>query len=453
MGTPESEMTPLPIDVSAVYDVTSLASDGAGIVRTAEGRVVFVEGAVPGDRVLLEAIARERKVLRARIARIVEASPDRVEPRCLHFGSCGGCDWQNVRYEAQLVAKQQNVRAALERIGGIRLERDVEIVASPDDLHYRARTRVAETEGGVGYRRRGSSETLRVDACPVLVASAQAALVALGSAVAAAQGARGERAGVGSSRPVPRVARRPERGRDRRRAQPSTDGERPREWVITAGTIGAARPYASGATAADVPASPDEVSRGTVMLEVLGERLRVGGPAFVQGNALLWDRFAGEVRDRCLAPIGTSRPQRFVELYAGIGFLTLPLARAGLRGIAVESDRRAVADLAFNLAEAGLSASVEAVAARAERESELATWLAGADLLLVDPPRVGLDARVRDEIARSGPPVVVYVSCDAATLARDLAVLVRNGYRLASVLAFDLFPQTTHVETIVRLER
>lgn len=214
---------------------------------------------------------------------------------------------------------------------------------------------------------------------------------------------------------------------------------------------GSARGERAGATAGVVEACAAPAQE--VTLEVLGERLRVGGPGFVQGNALLWARFAGEVRDRVLAPLGSRSPRRFVELYAGIGFLTLPIARAGLVGVAIENDRQGAADLAFNLERAGLAESVRAIAARVEGETEIAGWLAGADALLVDPPRVGLEGRVREAIAKHGPPVVVYVSCDPATLARDLAVFAASGYRLASVLAFDLFPQTPHVEAIVRLER
>lgn len=415
---PPPPTTPVP-DPEAIVTITALASDGDGIGRTADARVVFVEGAVPGDRVVLGDVARRRKVLRARIGRLVEASTDRVEPACRHFGRCGGCVWQHVRYATQLEAKRSNLRAALERIGGLRLADEIAIVASPDPLHYRARTRVVEAEGGVGYRRRGSNEAMRVGTCPVLVPAAQAALESLGHRVAEEQAAAGRRAPV--------------------------DG---REWTITAGSRGPA-----------VIFDEDDAPPAEVGLEVLGARLRVGGPGFVQGNALLWDRFAAEVRDRCLggpgsgASAGAVSPRRFVELYAGIGFLTLPLARAGLGGLAVESDRQAATDLAFNLEQAGLAGSVRALAERVEGERVIAGWLEGADLLLVDPPRIGLDTPVREAIAHHGPPVLVYVSCDPATLARDLARLVAGGYRLASVVAFDLFPQTPHVEAIVRLER
>jgi 23S rRNA (uracil1939-C5)-methyltransferase len=227
---------------------------------------------------------------------------------------------------------------------------------------------------------------------------------------------------------------------------------------VTAGSQGEARIFPVEASAASAARStptrdPHAIAPPALELTVAGERLRVSGPGFVQGNALLWDRLALEVRERCLGPRSEWAPARFLELYAGIGFLTLPLARAGTRGVAVESDRQAVADLAFNLERAGLTGAVTAVSSRIEERSELAHWLAEADLLLVDPPRVGLEPRVREAIARGGPARVVYVSCDPATLARDLKELVGAGYRLASVVAFDLFPQTPHVETIVRLER
>ncbi|MBK7949476.1 MAG: class I SAM-dependent RNA methyltransferase [Deltaproteobacteria bacterium] len=427
-----------------VLTITALASDGDGIARTADGRVVFVEGAVPGDRVVLGDVTRRRKVLRGRIARLVEASPDRVEPSCRHFGACGGCIWQHVRYATQLEAKQRNLRGALERIGGLRLEGEVGIVASPDPLRYRARARVVEAEGGVGYRRRGSHEAMRVESCPVLVPAAQAALAALGRVVAV------EQAGA---------------------AKAARGAVRERGWTITAGSTGPARVFPNALPAREgtlelpregsrpIPHSDSPASAQEVTLEVLGEQLRVGGPGFVQGNALLWARFAEAVRDRCLAGMDTESggsarsPRRFVELYAGIGFLTLPIARAGLVGVAVESDRQAAADLAFNLERAGLAMSVRAIAARVESERALAGWLVDADVLLVDPPRIGLEQRVCEAIAKHGPKAVVYVSCDPATLARDLARLTASGYRLTSIVAFDLFPQTPHVEAIVRLER
>ncbi len=436
-----------PAESPEIVLVTALASDGDGVARTASGRVVFVEGAVPGDRVELAAQRERRGTLRAGIGRIARASPDRVEPPCPHFGRCGGCVWQHVRYAAQLEAKRQIVRAALERIGGLRLDGEIGIVASPDAYHYRARTRVVEVEGGVGYRRRASNEALRIETCPVLLPALQTALVAQTRRVAEAQ--RPERGAA--------VRRDPETGPRRSSGRSGARVADAREWVITAGREGPARVEAVAGDgeigAAGEGGGRDAAQRPEIALELLGERLRVGGPGFIQGNALLWERLASEVVASCLRPRAGQIPSRFVELYAGIGFFTLPLARRGLSGIAVESDRGAVADLVFNLAQAELSGAVDAIEAQVERRIDLPTWLADTELLLVDPPRAGLDGTVRESIAKSGPGIVVYVSCDPATLARDVKTLVASGYRVVSVLAFDLFPQTPHVETIVRLER
>ncbi|MEZ4282393.1 MAG: TRAM domain-containing protein [Myxococcota bacterium] len=430
--------------------VTALAAGGDGVARLESGRVVFVEGGVPGDRVELASLQERRGTLRARIGRIAVPSGDRVEPACPHFTDCGGCTWQHVRYAAQLEAKREIVRAAIERIGGLRFEREIEIVASPDAYHYRARTRIVEAEGGVGYRRRASNEAMRVESCPVLVPALQAALAAQGQRVAAAQ-ARGRGA---AARRAPDGRPRGPSGRARGRAAAL------REWVITAGSEGPARIAAVGELAERPGAGGSreegaigDAPGGEVAIGVLGERLRIGGPGFIQGNALLWERLASEVVACCLRPRSGEAPRRFVELYAGIGFFTLPLARRGLSGIAVESDPQAVADLVFNLSRAGLSDAVTPFEAQVERRIDLPTWLVETDLLLVDPPRAGLDAIVRESIAKSGPGIVVYVSCDPATLARDLKPLVAEGYRIESIVAFDLFPQTPHVETVVRLER
>jgi len=191
-----------------------------------------------------------------------------------------------------------------------------------------------------------------------------------------------------------------------------------------------------------------------VRLAVLGEALEASRGSFVQGNALLWDALAGEVRRCALAPLPRAplTPHRFIEIHAGIGFFTLPLARRGLVGVAIESSRVALRDLSANLARAGLAEQVEVLGGRVEQRRDLGMRLAKADLLLVDPPRAGLDSSLREAIESAGPRRLVYVSCDPATLARDLRSLVLEGaYRIESLRAFDLFPQTPHVETVVSL--
>ena len=406
--------------------ITGLASGGDSVGRTADGRVVFVDGGVPGERVELMDARVQKRMIRAKVGRVVEASPNRVAPRCAHFGTCGGCRWQHVAYSAQLESKLTIVRDALERIGGLTVEHEVTIVPSPDPYAYRARARWVESPEGLGYRVRGSRELVPVESCPVLVPRAERALTERAESIARREG--------DEERP----------GKRRLRGA---------EWVVTAGLEPRALVQSVGTKASGRDRGKDF---GSVSIEACGERLRVSSGSFVQGNALLWNDFATLVRQECLRDLGGSSdrsPRRFVELYAGIGFFTLPLARAGLSGVALESDRSAVADLKFNLRQAGLEASIEVLSGRVETRNDLAARFASADVLLIDPPRIGLEPGVRDIIAKSGPARFVYVSCDPATLARDLKELCGAGYSIDSLRAVDLFPQTPHVESVVRLER
>ena len=408
--------------------ITSLAAGGDGLGRLDDGRVVFVEGGVPGDLVELADLRLGKRMANARVGRVLEASPDRVEPRCPHFGRCGGCSWQHVRYEAQLEAKRAIVRDALERIGGLSSGPEVEIVGSPDPYNYRARARLVETGAGVGYRRRGSHESISVDHCPILVPTARVKLRELSDRL--------------RESPAVNAA---SRSRSKRRPLP--------QWEILAGSAGSAQALQVGKRSA---------MRPTVEIKVLGESLQATVGSFVQGNSLLWDALANEVRSQCLSmgagmPLGTPRglnaKPRFVELFAGIGFLTLPLARAGCRGVVFESGRDALEDLAKNLDRAGFASEIDIIRGRVERQDGWAGRFAEADLLLLDPPRTGLEPALRRAVAKFGPQRVVYVSCDPATLARDLREMLAQGYRLAALKAIDLFPQTSHVEVVVRLER
>jgi 23S rRNA (uracil1939-C5)-methyltransferase len=394
-----------------------------------DGRVVFVEGGVPGDLVELIDFTTRKKVARARVGRLLEQSQDRIQPRCRHFDACGGCLWQHVRYEAQLEAKRTMVRDALERIGGLVLEHEIEILGSPDPYGYRARARLVESEGTIGYRMRGSHAIQAIDECPVLVPAAREALKDLSRTVASKTQYRAPGASNQSIRSRHAIT----------------------EWIVSAGTSGPATVCKTGHRAGRKRNS--DVERKWVTLDVLGEQLRASSESFIQANALLWNALAEEVRAQCTLRDGESVPERFIELYAGVGFLTLPLARHGLSGVAIESDRSALTDLAANLSANGLAKQVEIVRGRVEARGDLAERFAVADVLLTDPPRVGLEEGIRAAIASAGPKRIVYVSCDPATLARDLRALADAGYVLASVRALDLFPQTPHVEVVARLER
>jgi 23S rRNA (uracil1939-C5)-methyltransferase len=375
--------------------IEALASGGEGVGRDPRGRVVFVAFTAPGDRVRARVVERRARFARATLEGVLEPGPARVAPPCGVFGECGGCTWQHVDYPAQVEAKREILRDALVRLGGLELAGPPDVVACPSPWHWRSRARVLAKSGRVGYRRRGSHELCATSRCPVLVPELEAELASLA------------------------------------KRAPSGD---PPEWELVAGADGAARV---------TPLAHPLAAEPRLVLDVCGDRLEFSPGVFVQGNARMQDVLAAAVHE------AAGRGRLGAELFAGAGFFTLGLARRFERLVAVESERRSVADLRRNLARAGL-AHVEVRGGRAERVLDA---VADAEVLVVDPPRTGLPPVMAQDLARRSPPRLVYVSCDPATLARDLRVLRAGGLRLASVRGFDLFPQTPHLETVAVVVR
>jgi 23S rRNA (uracil1939-C5)-methyltransferase len=370
--------------------IERLAAGGEGVGRAPDGRAVFVPFTAPGDRVCVRIERSRRRFAHARVEALLEPGPDRVTPRCAVFGTCGGCAWQHLAYPAQLVAKAQIVRDALQRIAGLPWPAPIAVAASPSAYGYRARTRVLCQDGRVGYRGRRSRALCEVQHCPVLDSAVERALERLVANPPECAG-EWELAGVGAARALP---------------LPAQDGP-------------------------------------CIALEVGGDRLRISPGVFFQANAGLHETLLRAV----LGAAG--RGARALELFAGAGFLTLSLARRFERVTAVESSAAAAADLAYNLAGAGI-ANVEILAERVERLSAAA--LGAPAVVVLDPPRSGLPPGVAAALARCRPARIVYLSCDPATLARDIRALRGDGYAPSRVDAFDLFPQTPHIETLAVLE-
>ncbi len=377
--------------------IDALAAGGDGIGRDAAGRVVFVPFAAPGDRLRVRVVEEQPRFARGEIDAVLVPGTDRVTPRCPVFGTCGGCAWQHIDYAAQLEAKRAMLQGALERIGGIEAQA-IEFIASPQPYGYRGRARVLVEGGRVGFRKRRSHEVCAIAACPLLAPPLDAALAELA-------------------------------------AQPPTqDGE----WELSLGSDGSVRRLALAARAS---------AAGRIAVRVAGEQIEVSGGVFVQANALLQSALAQSVLD------AAGQGGEVLELFAGAGFFTLALARRFERVAAVEADAAAAVDLSRNCAAAGLrqvrviEAPVEAVLA-AIRTHRLAP-----DVVVLDPPRGGLGPRASLQLARLSAQRIVYVSCDPATLARDLRVLTEKRWSLARVIGFDLFPQTPHVEAVAVLTR
>ncbi|MFP6563197.1 MAG: class I SAM-dependent RNA methyltransferase [Myxococcota bacterium] len=386
--------------------IESLAAGGDGVAHLDDGRVVFVRETCPGDRVSLRIDHQGKNFARASVLELREAGSARVAPPCAVFGKCGGCSWQHIDYPAQIEAKTRILRDAIERIGGFLPPDEVVVRASRGAYGYRTRARIMVSGTRVGFRSRGSNEICAIDSCPILAPELDAELRRL----------------VGTS--------------SARRAES--------EFELLAGEGKVVR-------AVEAPSAPEQGWRRTPTLTVnaLGERVRVSPGVFVQGNAYFFEDLVRAVL-RSAAPEG-SEAGLVIEFHSGAGFFTLPLSRRFDKVIAVEANRRAVSDLEANCVTAGIE-NIEVVASpAADAIKRLASH--APNCVVVDPPRTGLERDVADGISKLGADRIVYLSCDPATLARDLARMMDRGYRLASLEGFDLFPQTPHVEALAVLVR
>ena len=425
-ATPE---TPVELEL----DIESLSFGRAAIARH-EGRVVFVEGAAPGDRVRATVTATHSGYDEAVVAEVLTAGEARVEPPCPLVKECGGCPWQHVDYQAQLEAKRDALVDCITRIGRI----DNPPVAAPDpsplNLGYRNRLKLRFAGHRMGFYRASTHRLVPVDDCMLAEPYIRNAMPLVEELVAgmSTQATRVEI--VSRGRMAGLVVAINSRGRLRR-----SDTARVREFLdqpgcpvkgVVAWGKGWKREW--GDTRRRWRPVPD------------GPTIEAPGTAFGQVNTLANELLV----QRVLEAAGSERKRFVLELYAGAGNLTLPLAPLADQLVAVESDAAAAHALERSAHRASFR-HVSAVAARAE-EYLAAGVRQRPDLVVVDPTRSGLGSAAHD-IARLEAEKIVYVSCNPSTLASDLRVLVDQGYSLDKVQPVDLFPHTFHVESVCTL--
>ena len=394
-----------PLSVGDVVDVEveRLVPGGAGLAH-AGGRTLFVALAAPGDRVRVRIERVRGGIAFAAIAEIITPAPARIEPPCPYFGRCGGCDFQQLTYAAQLAAKVEIIRDCLRRIARLTPPADIPITPAPDVWQYRARAQwqYDRERKWLGYYERGSHKVCDVAACPVVVPALQTLLSELRAAVAADS--------------LPEAAQ---------------------DFQGVAGD--------DNAVSLAPPLSTADVRETT--RTIAGERYRFDAACFFQINHALLEPL---VR----AAINDAHGTTAVDLYCGVGLFTLPLARRFAHVTGVEANTRACVYARRNLTDAQLTNARIEAAPTGQWLTRHAPKLAPVDLVLLDPPRTGADTETTDGILRLRPQRIAYVSCDPATLARDLRALMNDGrYRLDAIAAFDMFPQTHHVETIAQLSR
>ncbi|MCC7106160.1 MAG: class I SAM-dependent RNA methyltransferase [Chloroflexi bacterium] len=407
--------------------LTDLAFGGEAIARI-DGQVVFVPFGLPGEEVELEIVERKKDFCRGHITRIVEPSPERVEAPCPYFGECGGCSLQHASYPAQLAWKRSVVVDQLRRIGHFQHADELILPAlgMVDPWAYRnhARFTVGRKFGELCFTHKHSRRLLRIDHCPIMqpeinatLALAQDRLAGFPShQLAIRQGANTGQQMV--SPPVPNVA---EIQSDQQTIEEELLGRRFRiapASFFQVNTRRERRPLPEGLRQPPFPLPEDGLSMAELLALVVFDRLDP------RGDELLVDAFAG---------VGT------------FGILLAPTVGEVL---AIEESPAAVKDARHNAR--GLT-SFEIVEGKTEHV--LPALGRQPDAVVLDPARVGCHPAVLEALSIVMPPKIVYVSCDPATLARDLAILVAANYRVESVQPLDMFPQTFHVESVTLLTR
>jgi tRNA/tmRNA/rRNA uracil-C5-methylase (TrmA/RlmC/RlmD family) len=378
--------------------VEKIVPNGFGLAF-AENLTVFVALAVAGERLRVKIYQLKGKTAFAEIVEIIEPSNHRVAPECVYFGRCGGCNFQQIDYETSLETKVGIIRDCLSRIGKIDWTAEIPIIPSPKSYNYRARAawHIDTRRRKIGYFQRNSHQVIDVETCPILTPELQTTL---------------------------------------------DDLRREIEWESFWSEIVEIEAANSGQDVSiysnEIVAPSDEIS-----FLAKGNRYFYNANSFFQGNPFL-------IESLIETAVKDAKGKTALDLYCGVGLFTLPLAEKFTKVIGVEGNERAVDFARKNIENARIEN------AQIFREN-VGDWLAEnakdlqeIDFVLLDPPRSGTEKETIENLLKIKPKEISYVSCEPATLARDLRIL-SESYSIESITALDLFPQTHHVETIVRL--
>lgn len=380
--------------------IEKIVPNGYGLAF-AEGLTVFTALAAAGDALLVEIRQLRSATAFAEIVEIIAPSPDRIEPPCVYFGACGGCDFQQLNYRAQLDAKAAIIHDCLTRIGKLENYPEIEIIRSPQQFDYRLRAQwhVSTPDKEIGYYRRNSHDVVDIERCLVLAPELEKKLEATRQNIEW-ENIWGEKTQIDAA-------------------------------VGDNGQISVYSPEINGPT--------NEIS-----YLAGAERFFYSAQSFFQGNRFL-------VKKLIETAINGAQGNKALDLYSGVGLFTLPLARHFKSVTGVEDSGQAVKFAEKNSDFAGLqNISFIRKSVRLFLNEELPE---NVDFLLLDPPRAGAENDTIQNILKLKARHISYVSCEPSILARDLRKFVEGGYSIESITALDLFPQTHHVETVVRLNR
>ena len=487
-----------------LLNIEKLVYGGDGLARLpadvhGQGKAAFVSFVIPGEQVEASPVETRPGFVRAQLDRVLTPSPERIEPGCAYFGRCGGCHYQHINYDAQLRHKAEILRETLRRTAKLELAQEIQLHPSePWNYRNRARMQVRHSpEFALGYNRFSSHEVLPVENCPIsspLINQAIAAVWKLGRDGAVPEIVHGLQffANHDDSQLLVEAYVRPDsqanaveapdfspatRGAKASRASaPAQTGLKPAlkapskdaafNWTEARRFHPDIQPFAAslqsvlsqvaGVVVFPTSAFEDEprqlgrlntshagtsIGDGSLMYHTVGHDYRVSGGSFFQTNRFLTETLVQVV-------IANQKGRGALDLYAGAGLFTAQLARNFDTVLAVESSPQSFADLRHNV-----PSNVKCIRSTtenflAERAAKLAP-----DLVVVDPPRTGLGEKTARALGRMTVPRVTYVSCDPATLSRDLRILLEFNFRVEQAHLVDMFPQTFHMETVLHLAR
>lgn len=396
-------------------DLTGYAYGGEALGRAPDGRMIFVAQGIPGERVRVELDDEHERWARAALVEVLKPSPQRIEPRCKHFGTCGGCHYQHIGYQDQLRAKREIVSDQLRRIGGLPQADVRATIPSPSEWNYRNHVQFHVNRAGkLSYAQSPTGDLFTVEECHL----PEPGLSELWPTIAIEPG-----------EPIERLSL---------RRFPTSESQ-----VIFHGS---GEPQFE--LTIDLPASVVWISpqlaavlagSGHLRTAVMGREFQVSAGSFFQVNSALTPRLV----EVAMEALGPQSGQTCLDLYAGVGLFSAFMALGGARVIAAEQSTWSARDFEVNLDEFDevelFEGDVADVFAHLQREP---------DGVLADPPRAGLGRKVTERLAGLHAGRLVYVSCDPATLARDARTLTDHGYKLQWVQPLDLFPQTYHIETV-----
>lgn len=442
-----------PGNVVEVLCTDLIAKTGQAVGRC-DGMVVYVLGPVPGERARVRIETVKAKYAVAHLVELLDRSPDRVEPFCPVFGVCGGCQVQHLAYAAQLRWKRGIVANAILRLGGIRDARVGLPVGMDDPRAYRNKMALvvtAKPQTTFGFYAARTHDVVPIEGCPIVMPQLDRAIEGLWDA---ARDPLTVRAFDGASHVIARA------GSASGEGVVSITTPRPSTTLgSTAAALAAKLPGTVGVSNSSEPASENAVMgrRTTTVFgksemheEIDGVRFRVSPASFFQVN--------GEMVGKLFAYLVPHVPRggRIIDLYCGAGTFALFFAKRGARVVGIEENPHAVREAKVNAALNGVEAQTAFISGRVDatlRAKAGAEALAAADIVFLDPPRKGSDEATLGALVRARPAHVWYLSCNPATLARDLAQLTAGGYRLGAVQPFDMFPQTGHIEALAALHR